>query len=47
MAKVEDFKYLGSTTQSNGEYGREAKKRVQAGWNGWGEECHERSTEER
>ena len=37
VAKVEDFKYLGSTVtvQSNGECGREAKKRVQAGWNGW------------
>ena len=31
VAKVEDFKYLGSTVQSNGE----VKKRVQAGWNGW------------
>ena len=35
VAKVEDFKYLGSTMQSNGECGREVKKRVQAGWNGW------------
>ena len=35
VAKVEDFKYLGSTVQSNGECGREVKKRVQAGWNGW------------
>ena len=35
MAKVDDFKYLGSTVQSNGECGREVKKRVQAGWNGW------------
>ena len=35
VAKVEDFKYLGSTIQSNGECGREVKKRVQAGWNGW------------
>ena len=35
LAKVEDFKYLGSTVQSNGECGREVKKRVQAGWNGW------------
>ena len=32
---VEDFKYLGSTVQSNGECGKEVKKRVQAGWNGW------------
>ena len=35
VAKVEDFKYLGSTVQSNGECGREVKKRVEAGWNGW------------
>ena len=35
VAKVEDFKCLGSTVQSNGECGREVKKRVQAGWNGW------------
>ena len=35
MTKVDDFKYLGSTVQSNGECGREVKKRVQAGWNGW------------
>ena len=35
MAKLEDFKYLGSTVQSNGECRREVNKRVQAGWNGW------------
>ena len=35
VTKVEDFKYLGSTVQSNGECGREVKTRVQAGWNGW------------
>ena len=35
VAKVDDFKYLGSTVQSNGACGREVKKRVQAGWNGW------------
>ena len=35
VAKVEDFKYLGSTVQSNGVCGREVKKREQAGWNGW------------
>ena len=35
VVKVEDFKYLGSTVQSNGESGRGVKKRVQAGWNGW------------
>ena len=32
---MEDLKYMGSTVQSNGECGREVKKRVQAGWNGW------------
>ena len=35
VTKVDDFKYLDSTVQSNGECGREVKKRVQAGWNGW------------
>ena len=35
VATVEDFKYLGSTLQRNGECRREVKKRVQAGWNGW------------
>ena len=35
VAKVEDSKYLGSTVQSNEKCGREVKKRVQAGWNGW------------
>ena len=40
MAKVEDFKYLGSTVQSNGECGREVRNR-QDGTGG--EECHERS----
>ena len=35
VTKVDDFKYLGSTVQSNGECGRELKKRVQAGCNGW------------
>ncbi|KAK3538646.1 hypothetical protein QTP86_010341 [Hemibagrus guttatus] len=33
--KKVQFKYLGSTVQSNGECGKEVKKRVQAGWNGW------------
>ncbi|KAK3516372.1 hypothetical protein QTP70_009934 [Hemibagrus guttatus] len=32
---VQEFKYLGSTVQSNGECAKEVKKRVQAGWNGW------------
>ncbi|KAK3514739.1 hypothetical protein QTP70_029689 [Hemibagrus guttatus] len=35
VKKVQEFKYLGSTVQSNGECGKEVKKRVQAGWNGW------------
>ncbi|KAK3574385.1 hypothetical protein QTP86_006574 [Hemibagrus guttatus] len=30
VKKVQDFKYLGSTVQSNGECGKEVKKRVQA-----------------
>ncbi|KAK3554669.1 hypothetical protein QTP70_032672 [Hemibagrus guttatus] len=34
VKKVQEFKYLGSTVQSNGECGKEVKKRVQAGWNG-------------
>ena len=33
VAKVDDFKYLGSTVQSNGEGGREVNKIVQEGWN--------------
>ncbi|KAK3541390.1 hypothetical protein QTP86_024010 [Hemibagrus guttatus] len=35
VKKVQEFKYLGSTVQSNGECGKEVKKRVQASWNGW------------
>ncbi|KAK3534157.1 hypothetical protein QTP86_002304 [Hemibagrus guttatus] len=35
VKKVQEFKYLASTVQSNGECGNEVKKRVQAGWNGW------------
>ncbi|KAK3561816.1 hypothetical protein QTP86_014395, partial [Hemibagrus guttatus] len=35
VKKVQQFKYLGSTVQSNGECGKEVKKRVQAGWNVW------------
>ncbi|KAK3556519.1 hypothetical protein QTP70_008285 [Hemibagrus guttatus] len=35
VKKVQEFKYLGSTVQSNGKCGKEVKKRVQAGWNGW------------
>ena len=40
VAKVEDFKYLGSTVQSNGECGREAKKSHDGIGGG---ECQERS----
>ncbi|KAK3566642.1 hypothetical protein QTP86_001843 [Hemibagrus guttatus] len=35
VKKVQEFKYLGSTVQSNGECGKKVKKRVQAGWNEW------------
>ncbi|KAK3525541.1 hypothetical protein QTP86_034714 [Hemibagrus guttatus] len=35
VKKIQEFKYLGSTVQSNRECGKEVKKRVQAGWNGW------------
>ncbi|MCJ8744975.1 hypothetical protein PDJAM_G00124900 [Pangasius djambal] len=35
VKKVQEFKYLESTVQSNGECGKEIKKRVPAGWNGW------------
>ena len=35
VKKVEDFKYLGSTMQSNGKCGKEIQKHVQAGWLGW------------
>ena len=35
VTKVDQFKYLGSTVQSNGECSGEVKKRIQAGWNGW------------
>ena len=35
MPRVKEFKYLGSTVQESGDFEREVKKRVQAGWNGW------------
>ena len=35
VTKVEDFKYLGSTVQEDGGSGKEVRKRIQAGWNGW------------
>ena len=36
MPRVKEFKYLGSTVQESGSCEREVKKRVQAGWNSWG-----------
>ena len=41
VAKVEDFKYLGSTVQSNGECGREVKKRLYRQNGMVREECQE------
>ena len=35
VARVKEFKYLGSTVQESGSCEREVKKRVQAGWNKW------------
>ena len=35
LKKVNEFKYLGTTVVSNGEYGREVKNRIQAGWSSW------------
>ena len=35
LPRVKEFKYLGATIQEDGEYGREVKMRVKAGWNGW------------
>ncbi|KAK3556038.1 hypothetical protein QTP70_001862 [Hemibagrus guttatus] len=35
VKNVQEFKHLGSTVQSSGECGKEVKKRVQSGWNGW------------
>lgn len=35
VVKVDDYTYLGSTVQSNGEGRREVKKRVQVEWSGW------------
>lgn len=33
IAKVDNFKYLCSTVQSNGDDGQEVGKQIQAGWN--------------
>ena len=35
LKKVNEFKYLGTTMVSNGEYSREVKNRVQEGWSSW------------
>ena len=35
VPETDDFKYLGSTIQSNGECGREIKRRIQVGWHSW------------
>ena len=35
VAKMDEFKYQGSTVHSNGGCRREVKKRLQAGCNGW------------
>ena len=35
VPRVKEFKYLGSMVQESDGCEREAKKRVQAGWNGW------------
>ena len=35
VKKVQEFKYLGSTVQQNGDSDREVKKRIQAGWHNW------------
>ncbi|KAK3560981.1 hypothetical protein QTP86_023167, partial [Hemibagrus guttatus] len=42
VKKVQEFKYLGSTVQSNGECGKEVKKRVQAGCQAGGKEEDQR-----
>ena len=33
--QVTEFKYLGSTLQSDGDNNREVNKRTQYGWNNW------------
>lgn len=35
VVKVDEFKYLASTVQSNRQHTRGVKKRVQTGWSGW------------
>ena len=36
VPRVKEFKYLGSTVQESSSCERKIKRRVQAGWNGWG-----------
>ena len=35
VREVTEFKYLGSTVQSDGGSDKEVRKRIQAGWNSW------------
>ncbi len=35
LKRVQEFKYLGSTVQSDGAADKEVGKRIQAGWNAW------------
>ncbi|XP_047480558.1 uncharacterized protein LOC125033219 [Penaeus chinensis] len=35
LNRVQEFKYLGSTLQSDGASDKEVGKRIQAGWNAW------------
>ncbi|XP_047484180.1 uncharacterized protein LOC125035913 [Penaeus chinensis] len=35
LNRVQEFKYLGSTVQSDGASDKEVGKRIQAGWNAW------------
>ena len=43
-SQVTEFKYLGSTLQSDGDMSTEVNKRMQCGWNNWGKMLKERST---
>ena len=46
VPRVKEFRYLGSTVQESGSCEKEAKRRVQAEWNGWRKVleviCHKR-----
>ena len=35
LNRVQEFKHLGSTVQSDGALDKEVSKRIQAGWNAW------------